>query len=77
MANIYLSIDDTTKDKLEKLAKQKGYKDINTFIVETIKKEIHLEDISITYQDTILQDTLNLSSLLYIIDKFVFNSRGI
>jgi antitoxin component of RelBE/YafQ-DinJ toxin-antitoxin module len=47
MGIINLSIDDETKNKLEKIMKQKGYKDINTFIVETIKKEIDLEVIPI------------------------------
>jgi antitoxin component of RelBE/YafQ-DinJ toxin-antitoxin module len=43
MGIINLSIDDETKNKIEKIVKQKGFKDINTFIVETIKKEIDLE----------------------------------
>jgi len=43
MGIINLSIDDETKYKLEKIVKQKGYSDINTFIAEIIKKELNLE----------------------------------
>lgn len=47
MGTISFSIDEDTKKELERVAKQKGYSGINEYVLETIKKEMELEKISV------------------------------
>jgi len=51
MGIINLNIDDEIKLKLEKIVKSKGLKDINSYILDTLKKDISLQEIALKKKD--------------------------